>query len=260
MNTPYPVTPDITVLPAQLPIPGFGFLPINGFVIKSKEPVLVDTGTVVDSEEFMKALESVIDPRDLRWIWLTHDDADHTGSISKVIEAAPKAKLVANSLAVLRYNTVWPVPMQRVAWLNPGDSIKVGDRTLTAVRPPLFDNPTTIAMYDDKSATLFSADCFGAIIPFPARDIEEVAEADLSQGMINWASADSPWLHMVATEVFDKALDKIRALAPKLVLSAHMLPARGKTELFLDWLAKVPTAPPFVTPDQKVLEQILKQT
>jgi flavorubredoxin len=115
-------------------------------------------------------------------------------------------------------------------------------------------------VYDDKSATLFSADCFGAIIPFPARDIEEIAEADLSQGMINWASADSPWLHMVATEVFDKALDKIRALAPKLVLSAHMLPARGKTELFLDWLAKVPTAPPFVTPDQKVLEQILKQT
>jgi flavorubredoxin len=259
MNKPYPVTPDITILPAQLPIPGFGFLPINGFVIKSKEPVLVDTGTVVDSEEFMRALESVIDPRDLRWIWLTHDDADHTGSIRKVIEAAPKAKLVANSLAVLRLNTVWPVPMQRVLWLNPGDNINVGDRTLTAVRPPLFDNPTTIALYDNKSATLFSADCFGAIIPSPAQDIAEVTEADLSQGMINWASADSPWLHMVAPEVFGKALDKIRALAPKLVLSAHMLPARGKTELFLEWLTKVPTAPPFVTPDQKVLEQILKQ-
>ena len=54
-------------------------------------------------------------------------------------------------------------------------------------------------------------------------------------------------------------LDKIRALSPKLILSAHMLPAGGKTELFLEWLLKVPTAPPFVTPDQKVLEQILKQ-
>ncbi|RJQ48328.1 MAG: MBL fold metallo-hydrolase [Nitrospiraceae bacterium] len=50
------------------------------FVIKAREPVLVDRGMGIDSEEFMKALESIIDPKDLRWVWLTHDDADHTGS------------------------------------------------------------------------------------------------------------------------------------------------------------------------------------
>jgi flavorubredoxin len=162
MNKPYQVISDITVLPAHFPIPGTGFLPINAYVIKSKEPVLIDTGMGIDSEEFMKALKSVIDPMDLRWIWLTHDDADHIGSIRKVLEAAPKAKLVANSLAILRMSTTWSVPMQRVHWLNPGDSINAGDRSLTAVRPPLFDNPTTIGVYDSKSATFFSADCFGA--------------------------------------------------------------------------------------------------
>jgi len=53
------------MLPAHFPIPGAGFLPVNAFVIKSKEPVLIDTGMGIDCEEFMKALESVIDPRDL---------------------------------------------------------------------------------------------------------------------------------------------------------------------------------------------------
>jgi flavorubredoxin len=259
MNTPYQVIDDIFALPAHFPIPGAGFLPVNAFVIKSKEPVLVDTGMGVDSVEFMKALESVINPRDLRWIWLTHDDADHIGSIRKVLEAAPDAKLAANSLAILRMSTVWPVPMQRVHWLNPGDIISVGDRTLTAVRPPLFDNPTTIAMYDGKSATFFSADCFGAIIPSPVKDIDEVEKGDLEQGMISWASADSPWLHMVSPKVFAEALEKIRILAPEMILSAHMLPAQGKTEHFLEWLAKVPTSKPFVTPDQMALEQILSQ-
>ena len=259
MNTPYQIISDISVLPAHHPIPGAGFLPVNAFVIKSKEPVLIDTGMGIDSEEFMKALESVIDPRDLRWIWLTHDDADHIGSIRKVLEAAPKATLVANSLAVLRMSTTWPVPMQRVHWLNPGDSISAGDRTLTAVRPPLFDNPTTIAVYDSKSATFFSADCFGAIIPSPVKDIDEVTEVDLERGMISWASADSPWLHMVAPKVFAEALEKIRALDPNMILSAHMLPAQGKTEPFIEWLAKVPTSEPFITPDQMALEQILSQ-
>ena len=87
MDKPYQVAPDIHVLPAHLPISGIGFLPVNTFVIKAREPVLVDTGMAIDSGEFMKALESVIDPQHLKWVWLTHDDADHTGSIQHVLEA-----------------------------------------------------------------------------------------------------------------------------------------------------------------------------
>jgi glyoxylase-like metal-dependent hydrolase (beta-lactamase superfamily II) len=92
MDKPHQVTPDIEVLPAHFAIPGMGFLPVNAFVIKATEPVLVDTGMGMDSEEFMKALKSVINPQDLRWVWLTHDDADHTGSLRKVLEAAPAAR------------------------------------------------------------------------------------------------------------------------------------------------------------------------
>jgi len=72
--------PDIEVLPAHFLIPGIGYLPINAFVIKGKEPILVDTGMGIDSEEFMNALKSIIEPQDLKWVWLTHDDADHTGA------------------------------------------------------------------------------------------------------------------------------------------------------------------------------------
>ena len=176
-----------------------------------------------------------------------------------MLEAAPQARLVANSLAVLRMCTAWSVPMHRVYWINPGEGISIGDRTLTAVRPPLFDNPTTIGIYDDKSEAFFSADCFGAIIPSPVQNIDDVTEEDLAQGMISWASADSPWLHMVEPKVFGGALDKIRGIAPKMILSAHMLPAKGKTEHFLKLLAKVPTSPPFITPNQAALEQILAQ-
>jgi flavorubredoxin len=260
MDKPYQAMPDITVLPAHFPIPGAGFLPVNAFVIRAEEPVLVDTGMGIESEEFMKALESIIDPQDLRWVWLTHDDADHTGSLQKVLEAAPKARLVANSLAVLRMSTAWPVPMHRLHWLNSGDSISVGDRKLTAVRPPLFDNPTTIGIYDNKSEALFSADCFGAIIPLPsAQNVNEVTAEDLAQGMISWASADSPWVHMAEPTAFSQALDRIRQMGPKMILSAHLPPAQGKTGQLLELLARVPVSTPFVTPDQTALEQILSQ-
>ncbi len=259
MDKPHQVMPDIEVLPAHFPIPAMGFLPVNAFVIKAREPVLVDSGMGIESEQFMKALESVIDPPDLRWVWLTHDDADHTGNIQKVLDAAPSARLVAHSLAVLRMSTAWPVPMDRVNWLNSGDSIKVGDRKLTAVRPPLFDNPTTIGIHDDKSGAFFSADCFGAIISSPAQSADDIAEEDLAQGVVGWATADSPWVHMVKPSEFGKALDKIRQIAPEAIFSAHLPPARGKAEQLLKLLATVPASPRFVAPGQAQLEQILAE-
>jgi len=260
MDKPHQAMSDIEVLPAHFPIPGMGFLPVNAFVIKAREPVLVDTGTGIESEKFMKALKSIIDPQDLRWVWLTHDDADHTGNIQKVLEAAPSARLAANSLAVLRMSTAWPVPMHRVYWLNSGESISVGDRKLTAVRPPLFDNPTTIGIYDNKSEAFFSADFFGAIIPSPVQNADDVTQADLSEGMVSWASADSPWVHMVETGKFSQALEKIRQIAPKMIFSAHLPPARGKTAQLLELLETLPASTPFVTPNQTALEQILAQT
>jgi flavorubredoxin len=253
----YQAMPDIVVLPAHFPIPGMGFLPVNAFVIKANEPVLVDTGMGVDSEAFMEALKSIIDPKDLRWVWITHDDADHTGNIQKVLEAAPNARLAANSLAALRMSTAWSVPMDRVYWLNFGDAIKIGDRELTAVRPPIFDNPTTIGIYDNKSEAFFSADFFGAIIASPVQDADEFTQADLAQSMINWASADSPWVHMVEPKRFSQALNKIRHMAPKMIFSAHLPPARGKTAQLLDSLETLPASTPFVTPDQAALVQIL---
>jgi flavorubredoxin len=259
MNKPFQVMPDIEVLPSYFPIPGAGFLPVNAFVIKAEEPVLVDTGMGIDGEEFMKALHSVIDPRELKWVWLTHDDADHIGNLRKVLEAAPNARLAAYSLAVLRMSTAWQVPMDRVYWLNPGDSISAGDRKLTAVRPPKFDNPTTIGAYDDRSKVFFSADCFGAIIPSAAQRTDDLAKADLTQGMANWASLDSPWVHMVRETEFGSALDRIRQMAPKMILSGHLPPGTGQTEQFLERLATVPSSAPSIAPNQTALEQILAQ-
>jgi len=148
--------------------------------------------------------------------------------------------------------------MDRVYWLNPGESISAGDRTLTAVRPPLFDNPTTIGLYDDRSDAFFSADCFGALIPSsPVQSTDDIAEADLAQGMAGWASLDSPWAHIVKRDEFSQSMDIIRQLGPKRIFSAHLPPAVDKTDEFLKLLETVPSSQPSVAPNQEALEQIL---
>ncbi len=259
MDKSFQVLPEVSVLPAHAPIPGMGFLPVNAFLIKAQEPVLVDSGMGMDSDEFVKILESIIDLRDLKWIFLTHDDSDHTGSLQKVLEDAPRARLATNAVTAMRLNTVWPLPMDRMYWLNPGDSINTGDRTLKVIKPPVFDNPTTIGFYDDKLEVLFSADCFGAIVPEPVQNADDIEEKILVEGMIGWASSDSPWLHLVDQNKLRQSLDKVGQIAPKMIFSSHLPPAQGKTKIFLDTITRVPDSTPFVAPDQKALEVMLQQ-
>ena len=110
-----------------------------------------------------------------------------------------------------------------------------------------------------ESEVFFSVDSFGAILSSPAQDADEVREVDLAQGMRIWATADNPWVHMLEPNKFSQGLDKIRQMAPKMILSTHLPPARNKMEQFLKLLADVPTSEPFVAPNQAALEQMLGQ-
>lgn len=255
------VGPDSTVLADCLEVPGIGFLPVNAFVLHSEQPVVVDTGLGLPDRDFLNTLGSVIDPADVRWIWLTHPDRDHTGGLLALLEAAPRARLVTTFLGAGIMSTEHPLPMDRVYFLNPGQSLDVGDRTLHAFRPPLFDNPATVGFYDDRSHTCFSSDCFGGPMPTAdvatGTDVAAVHAEELKAAQLLWASVDSPWVQLVDRDRFLATVEPLRAMAPETILCTHLPPAVGLASRFIDTIGAVPGLSPFVGPDQAALEQML---
>ena len=135
---------DVAVLADDLEVPGIGHLAINPFVVQASEPVVVDTGLSLPGRGFLDALGSVVDPPDVEWIWLTHSDRDDTGVRFELLDDAPRARVVTTFLGVGIMSTHLPLPMDRVYLLNPGQSLDVGDRVLTAFRPPLLDSPVAV--------------------------------------------------------------------------------------------------------------------
>ncbi len=254
----YPATPEVEVLPSYFPIPGFGILPVNAFVLKSAEPVLVDTGLWALSDGFMDRLSSVIDLGDLRWLWLTHNDQDHIGSLHRIIEAAPGLKVITTFLGLGKMSLFRPFPLDRVFLLNPGQSIDVGDRKLTSIRPPTYDAPETTGFYDHKSGILFSSDCFGALMSKPAVNAAEISSGDLRDGLVTWTKADSPWLHMIDRDLFTKTINYVRGLSPMIILSSHLPAAHGMTDTLLQYVSAVPEEKPFIAPDQQAFMSMLK--
>ena len=84
MFVPQIVAPGITSLNSYIPVPGYGVLPVNAFVIEAQEPILVDTGLASLREQFITGLRSCIALEDLRWIWITHADPDHLVSSTRL--------------------------------------------------------------------------------------------------------------------------------------------------------------------------------
>lgn len=252
---------DVTVLNDHLEVPGLGFLDVNAFVLHAREPVVVDCGLGLPDRDFVAGVGTAIDPADVRWIWLTHPDRDHTGGLFDLLRAAPRARLVTTFAGMGIMSAERPLPLDRVYLLNPGQALDIGDRKLAAFRPPLFDNPATIGFYDDRSGICFSSDCFGAPVASAelagTDDVGDVPADALQAGQLLWATVDSPWIHLVDPERFRASLQPMRDMNPRAILSTHLPPAVGRTAVLLDTIAAAPKADPFVGPDQAALEAML---
>ena len=254
---------DVTVLNDYMEVPGLGFLPVNAFVIHSAQPVVVDTGLGLPDRDFVASLAEVLDPADVRWIWITHPDRDHTGGVFPLLEAAPQARVVTTFGGAGIMSTERPLPMDRIYLLNPGQSLDVGDRRLTGFRPPLFDSPATVGVLDTSTGVILSSDCFGAPLPTAAlataQDSAAVGRDDLRAAQLLWATVDSPWVHYVDPVRFAASFEPLRGFDPTLILSTHLPPISGDPARMYDTLLEAPQADPFVGPDQAALEAMLRE-
>lgn len=249
---------DTDVLSTHLDLPGLGVLPVNAFLIHAAEPVLVDTGIPALAGDFVAALRRRIAIEDLRWIWLTHNDPDHVGALERVLELAPRARVVTTFLGMGKSNMVSPLLSPDRVWLlRPGQRLHVGDRHLLAMRPPSFDAPETTALFDERTRALFTADSFGALLPSVAPDASAVARDALRAGSTTWATIDNPWIHGSADAPLEHAVAQLAALRPSRILSAHLPPAPGEMlETLGGYLREARRAAPFEGPDQHDLMQM----
>jgi glyoxylase-like metal-dependent hydrolase (beta-lactamase superfamily II) len=256
MFPPRLVAPDTHLLGAYIPVPRYGVLPVNSFLIRGAQPTLIDTGLAGLRDDFMHNLRALIDPRDIRWIWLTHTDPDHVGNLATVLAEAPRARVVTTYLGMGKLGLLGQ-PVDRAYLVNPGQRLDAGERQLVAIRPPTFDAPETTGLLDTKTRAFFSADSFGALMQGPAERANEISPAALRDGVITWATVDAPWLDILDEHKHDGALDAVRGIAPTSILGGHLPPATGMTETLLAHLAAARRAPRFLGPDQAALEDMM---
>jgi len=227
LHDPYRIAPDTWVIPEVLPAAPGTVVPVNSLVIKGAEPVIVDTGNELSREAWMHAAFSLVDPADVRWIFLSHDDHDHVGNLLPVLEACPAATLVTNWFTVERLQRSVPLPLDRMRWVNPGETFDAGDRTLVVNVPPVWDSPTTRGLFDPRTGVYWAVDAFASLLPDHLTEASDIP-ADLWRESFLFSNrVGAPWHTLLDLDRFDRHVDQVARLGMTTVASAHSATLRG---------------------------------
>ncbi|HZP30025.1 MAG TPA: MBL fold metallo-hydrolase, partial [Acidimicrobiia bacterium] len=188
--------------------------PVNTMVIRAEEPVIVDTGLSVTRDPWLEHVFELVDPADVRWIYLSHDDTDHTGAVFELLDRCPSATVVTNMFSVLRMSADRLLPLDRIRIVNPGESFAAGDRELVALVPPTYDSPTTRGLYDRKTGVYWAADSFAIETSRAVDDIDELVPGEFREGFLQTQRMVSPWVGLTDPLKYARHLAIVRDLRP----------------------------------------------
>ena len=224
----YKIAPETYVISVQNPIPNVGYVHMNSMVINGQEPVVVDTGLALLREGWLNEIFSIVEPEDIRWIYLSHDDGDHVGNLEALLEAAPQAKLVTNWFQLERMSGDIVVPLERTIWVNNRDEFQAGDRLFRALRPPIFDSPTTRGLFDAKTGVYWGGDSFAVPSPTMAEDGSEIPDDAFEGGFLAFQRMISPWHELLSEAKYEEHLRKVEMLPIKVAVGGHGPAMRGR--------------------------------
>jgi flavorubredoxin len=197
----------------------------NAYLVQgSKKTALLDTVDPAMEQVLMTQLESVAN---IDYVISHHAEQDHSGAIPAVLAKYPAARLVCSPKAKDMLVEHLHVKADRIQIVADGETISLGDRTLTFVHTPWVHWPETMVTHLPEDKVLFTCDFFGS----------HMATSELYAG-------DSPYVYEAAKRYYAEImmpfrkmiqnnLEKIKGLKFDLIAPSHG-PIYDKPDFILD--------------------------
>lgn len=160
---------DIDLFEGQYIVPnGMSY---NSYAIMDEHIAVMDTVDAHFTQEWLNNLDAALGGRKPDYLIVQHMEPDHSSNIVSFINTYPEAKIVGNAKTFAMIDNFFDVELEgkKLVVAN-GESLPLGEHTLTFLFAPMVHWPEVMVTYDQKDKVLFSADGFGK---FGALDVEE---------------------------------------------------------------------------------------
>ncbi len=152
---------DLDLFESQYIIPkGISY---NSYVILDEKIAIMDTVDKRKGEEWLGNLAEVLGSRQPEYLVVHHLEPDHSGTIAKVMAKYPELKIIASAKALQMMPQFFVEDNfeGRTIVVKEGDTLSLGEHTLSFYMAAMVHWPEVMVSYDAKDKVLFSADGFG---------------------------------------------------------------------------------------------------
>lgn len=207
----------------------------NAYLVEgSEKTALLDTVDPAMADELMAQLADV---SKIDYIVSHHAEQDHSGTIPRVLERFPEAKVVVTPKAKGMLIDHLKVSEGGFITVEDGATLSLGDKTLRFIHTPWVHWPETMVTYLAEDKILFSCDFFGS----------HIATADLyvtDQGRVYEAAKRYfAEIMMPFRTVINKNMEKLKGYDIRMIAPSHGQiydqPA-WIMDAYRDWLTGVP--------------------
>jgi glyoxylase-like metal-dependent hydrolase (beta-lactamase superfamily II) len=160
----------------------------SAYLVEAREPALVETGPTTSVDAVLEGLSELgIGSEDLAHIIVTHIHLDHAGGAGALAPHFPGAtvwvhergaphladptRLMQSATRVYGadrletlFGPVHPVPQERLRALVDGDTVPLGDRSISAIYTPGHASHH-VCLEDDRTGGVFVGDALGVFLP-----------------------------------------------------------------------------------------------
>ena len=145
----------------------------NSYLILDEKVALMDTVDVRGMKEWEKNLTETLAGRKVDYLVIQHLEPDHAGSIGRLLELYPDVTLVGNAKTFAMLPQFFDIdPNVKKLTVAEGDTLSLGNHTLTFVMAPMVHWPEVMVTYESTEKILFSADGFGKFGGLDSEDEE----------------------------------------------------------------------------------------
>lgn len=212
----------------------------NSYLVKGNKIAIFETVKEKFFDDFLKKISAHVDPKEIDYVILNHTEPDHAGSLRKLLEVAPNAKVVSSRPANMYIKEMLNRDFDHQI-VKEGDCLDLGQgKVLKFIMAPMLHWPDSMYTYLESEKVLFTCDSFGCHYS----EGEKIFDGDISNTE-DLLSAQRYYFDVIMGPFSNyvlSAIEKIQDLDVEIICPGHGPILRDEpwkvVKLFKQWAEK----------------------
>jgi NADH oxidase (H2O-forming) len=135
----------------------------NAYLVKGEKTALIETVHPRFFEEYLENISSVVNPAEIDYVIMNHNEPDHSGSLARLLTVAPQIQVITSQAGGLYIKHITNKQNFELTTVKDGETLDLGGgKVLRFVNAPFLHWPDSMFTWLEEDKIAFTCDFLGS--------------------------------------------------------------------------------------------------